>query len=607
MNPATLKNELSPSTRLRKVVFGGTCMKSFITHAASISLICLRAFAAENQATPAESGKVLHTYTLAHDSTKESYDEALAVASIQGIINRSSPELYLFSRKNTRPQYWLDLLAKDGRWLEGRRQSSLTDIHALVQLGGDRIKGVVIWDTAVPATVNVATMLAGVLDAVVLSPEQADRHLAQWKLPVLKDLRGMFTGAETGSRKNDAYRWAIREYLAKGLCASRLLCLFEDSFNTRAQGGIGYVVTRDWAVRQRAFVYDLSPWGDEKPADDPDQRPGLDLETYQMMLAETYRQSAGRHMTEINGFFNFAKYSNVPGHASRHEPVPTEWESVWLMSPYNCYQNTITSDCFNQSLHSQAPRRPLAQNRTAKPIVVENKTYLCILMADYDSATTVYEFLPNHWQNADRGKVPLAWGINPNLLDTYPDLIAYFYSTATPADTFTSDASAAGYMNPNRVRKEHLPMFIEHNQRYFREADMTIAPMVLDWDEPSPEVKDAFRQFAPDGFATIVMDLHNQGGNNPPPHLWRGMPVTELINDTCNFSNAEQTAAAMSLAIKARGDKTPGFYFFRIVWVNPANITESLAALRQQRPDLNLEVLDPHTFFALFKNFHERP
>ena len=555
---------------------------------------------------PVGTGKVLNTYTLSQEG-KESYDEALAVASIQGIINRSSPDLYVLSRKNARPQYWLDLLSKEGRWLEGWKQLPVTNINVLIQLGGDRIKGVVIWDPAVPATVNVATMLAGVLDAVALSPELAGRYLPQWKLPVLKDLRGMFTGAETGSKKNDAYRWAIREYLAKGLCSSRLVCLFEDSFSSREPGATGYVVTRDWAVKNRAFVYDLSPWGDEKPFDDPDQRLGLDLETYQMMLAEIYRQSAGRHMTEINGFFNFLKYSNVHGHSGKHDPVTTEWESVWLMSPYNCYQNTITSDCFNQSLHSQAPRRPLTQKRVAKPIAIENKIYICILMADYDSSTTIYDFLPNHWHNAERGKLPLAWGINPNLLDSYPDLIEYFYSTMTPADTFTADASAAGYMNPSRVKKEHLPMFTQHNQRYFREAGMTIAPMVLDWEEPSPEVKDAFQQFAPDGYATIVWDLHGTGGKPPPPQVWKGMPVTELITDACNFANAEQTAAVISQSIKNRGNKQPGFYFFRIVWTNPANIIVTLDALRKLRPDLNIEVLDPHTFFALFKKFHELP
>lgn len=252
------------------------------------------------------TSRPLYLYTLAQDGTPASYDEALAAASLQGIINRKSPELYLLSRKNTRPQFWLDLLAKDGRWLKGRQRRPLADLGALVKLAGSRLKGAVIWDPAVPASVNVATTIAGVQDAVVLSPEFADRYLAQWQLRVLQDLRGRFTGAETGSRKNDAYRWAVREYL--GSCSSHLLCLFEDSFSTRARGDIGYVLTRDWAVKNRAFVLDLSPWGDEKPGDDPDQRLGLDLETYRLILAETLRHSAGRRMTELTGFFAFSKY-----------------------------------------------------------------------------------------------------------------------------------------------------------------------------------------------------------------------------------------------------------------------------------------------------------
>lgn len=548
----------------------------------------------------------LFSFTLAHDGSVASYDEAMAVACLQGIINRKSPELYVLSRKNTRPQYWLDIMAKDGRWLQGRELKPLANLDALVKLAGERLKGAVIWDPAVPASANVATTIAGVEDAVVLSPEYAERFLSTWRLPILAELRGRFTGAETGSKKNDAYRWLIREYLAKGKCSSRLLCLFEDSFTARARGDIGYVLTRDWAVKNRAFVFDLSPWGDEKPQDDPDQRLGLDLETYNLMLGESLRHSAGKHMTELTGFFAFSKYANMPDHKSAHEPVPTEWESVWVMSPYNCYQNTISSDCFNQSLHSQAPRKPLKQQRTAKKVPLESKTYICILMADYDSATPLYEFLPNHWHNADRGKLPFSWGINPNLLETYPDIISYFYETATTADTFTADASAAGYMNPNRIRKEYLPLFVKHNQRFFREADMDIAPMVLDWDEPSAAVKDAFSNFSPAGFATIVMDLHGKGGKSPAPHVWKGMPVMELLNDTCNFANAEQTASAMWNAIKNRGNQTPGFYFFRIVWVNPKNISDTLAALHKQRPELNFEVLDPHTFFALFKESQAR-
>jgi len=59
-------------------------------------------------------------------------------------------------------------------------------------------------------------------------------------------------------------------------------------------------------------------------------------------------------------------------------------------------------------------------------------------------------------------------------------------------------------------------------------------------------------------------------------------------------------------AIKDRGSKAPGFYFFRFVWVNPRNIIDTLAALNRKRHDLSVEVLDPHTFFALFKEFQER-
>ena len=226
-------------------------------------------------------------------------------------------------------------------------------------------------------------------------------------------------------------------------------------------------------------------------------------------------------------------------------------------------------------------------------------------MADYDSATPLYQFLPKHWDDPNRGKVPLAWGINPNLIETYPDIVAYLYETATANDHFTADASAAGYMNPNRVKKNYLPLFVEHNRRFFRETDMTIAPMVLDWDQPAEDVKDAFVKFAPDGFATIVMDLHGTGGKHPQPHVWKGMPVTSLINNACNFPGPEPTADIMHQFLKNRPQEGPGFYFFRIVWVGPTQILQTVEMLHKKHPDLDFEVVDPYTFFRLFKQHYQ--
>ncbi len=547
----------------------------------------------------------IYIYKPANKGAVEIYDEAIVVSCLQGIINREAPLVYLTSETNKNPDHWLKVFMSEGKWLEGSKTQELKNLDELFALARNKLKGVVIWDTLVPATLNVATTIAGVEDCVVFSPGFADTYLAKWNLPVIKDLRGMFTGTETGSAKNDAYRWAVRNYLGKGLCYSHRLCIFEDSYSARKKGDIGYIVTRDWAIQKRSFVYDLSPWGDEQPQDDPDQIIGTDLATYKMILSEVQKQAHEKEMTEIAGFFAFSKYSNMPDHKSIHEAVPTEWESVYLMSPYNCYQNTVASSCFNQSFHSQAPVVTLKQHRPKVGKKLENKTYLCILMADYDSSTPLYEFLWPLWDDKQRGNIPFIWGINPNLVETYPDLIQYFYSTASENDYFGADASAAGYMNPNRIDSQYLPLFIDHNKKFYKKLDLTISPMVLDWSEPTPQVKDAFTQFSPDGFATIVYDFHNKGGENPKPHVWKGMPVMPLHNEACNFSGIGQTAKLMSDAIPEVPKDKPAFHFFRIVWTSPGQVIACIENLKQLRPDLNIEVLDPYNFNRLFKEYYK--
>ena len=532
--------------------------------------------------------------------TAESYDEVMAAETLQGLINRDSPVLYVISTANPRTRYWLDLLRRDGRWLEAREIREVKDLDALAALAGPRLRGAVIWDPAVPATVNVATTIAGVCDGVVLSPELADRFVKRWNLSVIRDLRGMFTGAETGSAKNDAYRWAIREYLQRGLCSSRMICLFQDSWNSRAAGDTTYVIPRDWAVKRRAFVFDLSPWDDEKPMDDPAQKLGTDLETYKAILAETFVQSAGKHLTEMAGFFHFEKYSKTREHESSHGDIATEFRTQKIISPYNVYQNTLAAGCYNQSLHSQAPWQPHKQPRPEKKPALENKTYICIFMGDYDSVLPIYEFLPKFWDNPGRGKLPLTWGVNPNLIETYPDLLAYFFGTASAADTFASDAGAAGYIHPSRIQKQYLPLFVEHNRHFFQQTDMTIAPMVIDVEQPSEDVKNAYLQFAPDGFGTDVQpaDYAPYVADGFPAsqwHVWKGMPVTQLTPG--------QDANVMAGALEKDGRRLPAFHLFRIVWESPDYAMQTVAALRHKCPAANVEAVDPYTFFTLFKQW----
>jgi len=162
-------------------------------------------------------------------------------------------------------------------------------------------------------------------------------------------------------------------------------------------------------------------------------------------------------------------------------------------------------------------------------------------------------------------------------------------------------------MNPSRIAPESLPLFVEHNLKLFREADMAIAPMVLDRDPPSPEVKDAFCRFAPGGYATIVADVLGRRGTYPEPQVWKGMPVLELYNDTCNSKEPAQIAGQIAKVIKAGGNTVPGFYLFRCVWVNPTTVKDARDVLRREHPDLQVQVVDVYTFFELFKRSKSSP
>lgn len=548
-------------------------------------------------------GKI-YVYTLQETSGSAAYDEAAAVACIEGIVNREYPRIFVLSKKDTIPGYWLNKF-HDG-WMKSTPKVEVGSLEELFKIAGKKVKGAVIWDENVPASFNVATTVAGVEDGVVLTAAMAEKY----GLKVISDLRGKFDGSVTSSAKNDAYMWAKSEYLDKGLCSKRLMCLYEDPARMRAKGDIGYVITRDWAVCNRSFVYDLSPWGDEVPLDDPDQALGTDLRTYNEILSSQMKQTAGKEMTEIAGFFSFWKYCKVGGPQNKHGDVESEWESVFIMSKYNCYQNTVASGCYNQSFHSKAPQTQGKQGRPDSYIEPQKgKTYLCIFMADYDSATPLYDFMPENWEDSRRGERPLVWGLNPNLCETFPDIFQWLYETRAEGDYFTSDASAAGYFNPNQIDEKYLPLFTEHNKKYFAQWDMSLAPMILDTDQPTPAVKDAFRQFAPDGIAEIVIDFHKTGGHAPETHLWDGMPVTELLNNVCNegsaFTTIEQEAQRFAKRLSGPSED-PQFYLIRIVWVTPSEIFDVIDRVKELRPDLDIEMLDGYNYFHCLKTMCEK-
>ena len=90
------------------------------------------------------------------------------------------------------------------------------------------------------------------------------------------------------------------------------------------------------------------------------------------------------------------------------------------------------------------------------------------------------------------------------------------------------------------------------------------------------------------------------------PHVWKRMPVTELINDAGEPADAKKTAERMVRAILGRGGRVPGLYLFRIVWTRPSTVAAALELVRAQLRGTQIEVLDPHSFFDLFRRAMEQ-
>lgn len=121
-------------------------------------------------------------------------DIKLLLATLQGIVNRTEPRIYLLESEEEGKTTWLNDLnvpytVEDDYW-------------NIVSKFKNEVKGIIVYDPAVPDSINVATTLAGVKDAVVASPELAKTlTAAPYGLTVLDDLQGRF------KNRMDAYNW----------------------------------------------------------------------------------------------------------------------------------------------------------------------------------------------------------------------------------------------------------------------------------------------------------------------------------------------------------------------------------------------------------------
>lgn len=572
------------------------------------------------------------------------WDQLHTMATLQGIVNREVPRLYIkyIEESGTSiDEYWWNKYRLPGEWLAGRDTIELKNVTDAIRYYQDNINGVVVYDSNVPSTSNVASAVAGIENLVAVRYDTVPGSLYSQtvsgglQLPVKvwlvnNDGSPLFTGQglipetklfSTGSVKNDPYRWFIEKYMKTGKCNTEYAAYYIDQYwrqkPNAAVPNHHTLTNHDFFVSKKAFFFDLSPWGDEPATDDITQKTGTDLETLLQMLHLAYYQNRGEKMCYIGGFPSWAfKYTH---HANgSHDDVPTEWEFSRIISAYNAFKDAdaisygaLANASFWQHFPLQSEyKQPWVSREELKKrgyldehskLDIKDKEFILFYVGDYDASSWITQRTPSIWDDPNRGKLPLMWCISPVLAERVPMVLHNFRTTASTNDYFAAADNGAGYLMPGMLQEPRplsglpsgLNTWANHCYKYYHQWGLSITGFVIDGEAPglNEEGLDCYASFSPNGIIPQKVPL---------TLLHKGMPVLRADYD---INEDDPTKSATMITERVAMRPIP-FHWFRNILKTPTWYVKVMEEVHRLNP--NIELIDAPSFFELYRIYLEQ-
>ncbi|KAI8272788.1 hypothetical protein K4K56_002262 [Colletotrichum sp. SAR 10_98] len=460
--------------------------------------------------------------------TALSGEEQILLVSLQGLVNRRQPRLYLYwspdssNSDDAVNEAWL-------RQIEGQGFKSAdvtSDPFRLVDKYKSEIRGAIVYDTKLPDTINLASTLAGLYGAVIASEELARRL----NLSIIEDLRGRFKD------KHELYEYAARSVWPKVtdrlitaikpistvLYANRTweTLLKANSSVTDSSNNGTYTADLSRFINRSNSVYvnitDAFPVDGFGPsvyrvqvtADNQtvaDFRPGDEAEDAFLF------EDGGSHLADYPGGWRFADGSaamiykfDYPRRATQLTLTLSMWNQYLVSASAEKpgYQkvNSIFRDYIVGTaapciwLDSNRPREaalldkllrqfqpnaaylgwfPNGDEMTGVTQLAKNGIYVVFLSLIYlegDNLQYDQRAMFSHWNDPERGSVPLGWTISPLLRDIGPGILSYYQRTATKNDLLIAGPDGAGYTYPGVWPKRALSDFLAQSGEYVRET-----------------------------------------------------------------------------------------------------------------------------------------
>jgi hypothetical protein len=397
--------------------------------------------------------------------TSRAWDIELTLSCLQGIVNRSKPSFYLIHDQYD--ELWLEWLRKRGdidevRWV---------DVGEAFGRFLPAVRQMYVTDPAVPASVNVATMLAAVRGGLVTTPSVAD----QFNLPsgYSPDSSRMGLDLRTFRWKKDveAYRWVYKEI---GNQLSRQAVAVLDPQET---------ALRDYLVEFKIPIIWISGYHEEEtgPAISPVEEKDFAREILMKWPPNIpclgwpsggYKQRGIGEGPGIQLLSQCAKFN--------------------ACTAYDGYSPTVG----NLSVHS-GTSATLRQRVAPEVALNRDKVYYAFIRSDGDGWNFQRQYYRKLFDDPKHGVVPIGWQIGPTAIDGQPDILDYYYKNARAGDYIVNALSGVGYIHEDDYATNYPPEqrdkiwheYIELSERYLARLDTQV---LVTYSEMRPETMDLF-------------------------------------------------------------------------------------------------------------------
>ncbi|SEM51342.1 GxGYxYP domain-containing protein [Paenibacillus sp. OV219] len=470
-------------------------------------------------------------------------DESVLFTTLKGLVNKTQPRIYTYDdavKNEDGKDTWLNAL--------GIGHTDVADNWSLITKYASEISGIVVYDDAVPDTINLATLIASRSNGIVAPASLVTKLTsAPYSLPILDDLRGDF------SSKLAVYQYMYNNYWS--LVTHKMII----GLNPTIKGFL-----RDYAMATGAAIIWLDP---SVPAEN----------TLLQSFLSGMPNGSGVYM----GWW------------------PDEAIGVQAASAYGV--STVASDfSSNLTVFSGTSRTVNVKPIPNKP-PLQNKIYVSLILSDGDNLQYMEHRFKKLWDSSNRGTVPLGWTVSPAMLDAMPGLLNYLHTSATANDVLIAGPSGVGYTYPNNwSNQSYLDSFVALSNDYMNRAGLKISTI---WNTITgginTNVGNSFAQNAPS-----LLGLTSMAGGGAITVYNNTLPVQGL-NATYCYSLAT-LISEINGAIAGWNGTSPRFVSIQ---ANPwdVNYQNFVDAVNNFSSNSNVVFVRPDTYFQLMRENNNLP